>query len=148
MNPSRRIFLKTTAIAGSGLLLPKSNILAMGGKANPYAGNILLAESYELLKRWGAGLLATQINQPDTARHGALLCPACNAIHGRCADAVFPLLLLADKTGDRRYTAAALKLYNWMELNTSQADGSWHNEVSTSNVVASCHRPAGSSQHE
>ena len=129
MNISRRDFVKTTALAGSGLLLPGINALA----AAPYAGNVLLMESEALLRRWCTGLLSLQLDKPGYASlHGALLCPACGAIHGRCADAVFPLLLMAEKTGDHKYVAASLKLYDWMERNVSLPDGAWLNEISVS----------------
>ena len=134
MNRSRRNFLKTTALAGSGLLLPTIHAGAVTGRGDePSAGNLLLTESYDLLKRWSAGLLALQLDKPGyTGLHGALLCPACGAIHGRCADAIFPFLLMAEKTGDHRYVNASVKLYSWMENNVSMPDGSWLNEITVS----------------
>jgi hypothetical protein len=80
----------------------------------------------ELLHDWGVGLLRTQIHAPgDPTRHGALGCPACSFIHGRCLDALYPFLHLARATGDARYVAAARGVYNWAERNVSRADGSW-----------------------
>lgn len=122
-------------MAGSGLLLPAlpGMAAAAGGGIVSYAGHPLLAECDDLLRRWCAGMLALQVNKPGQAGlHGALLCPACGAIHGRCADAIFPFLLMAEKTGDRRYVNASLELYNWMEHNTSLPDGAWLNEITVS----------------
>ena len=41
-------------------------------------------------------MLEYQMDDPKHPQlHGAVLCPACHVIHGRCADAVYPLLALA-----------------------------------------------------
>ena len=71
---------------------------------------------FGLLKQWCGALLQTQINAPmDRTRHGALLCPACGRIHGRCHEAAFPLMYVAGKTGDMRYLSAAKALFKWGE---------------------------------
>jgi hypothetical protein len=85
-----------------------------------------------LLQTWCDGLLAHQVTLPDPALHGALLCPACAIIHGRCADALYSLLRVAHTTGDRKYITAATNLYDWAERNVSRADGSWINDVTLS----------------
>jgi len=68
----------------------------------------------------------------DPAFHGALLCPACVLIHGRCADAIYPLMRVAHSTGDSKYLRAAIILHDWSELQVSRADGSWINDVTLS----------------
>jgi hypothetical protein len=68
----------------------------------------------------------------DPAFQGALLCPACVLIHGRCADAIYPLMRAAHSTGDSKYLSAAIKLHDWSELQVSRADGSWINDVTLS----------------
>ncbi|MDR2931999.1 MAG: hypothetical protein LBV27_02725 [Oscillospiraceae bacterium] len=88
---------------------------------------------FDLLKTWCDALLEhqiTELKQPEL--HGALLCPACGHIHGRCADAIYPLLYLADATGDARYLDAAKALYAWTEYNMSRADGSFYNDANHS----------------
>ena len=85
-----------------------------------------------LLQTWCDGLLAHQVTLSDPALHGSLLCPACAIIHGRCADALYPLLRVAHTTGDRKYITAATLLYDWAERNVSRADGSWINDVTLS----------------
>ncbi len=82
-----------------------------------------------LLQTWCDGLLAHQVTLADPALHGALLCPACSIIHGRCADAVYPLLRVAHTTGNKKYLTAAIQLYDWAERNVSRPDGSWINDV-------------------
>ena len=78
-----------------------------------------------LLKDWCDGMMEVQINNPeDLSVHGALFCPACNKIHGRCMDAVYPFLHMADKTGEGKYLKAALDVMQWSE-NVSMPDGSW-----------------------
>lgn len=79
-----------------------------------------------LLKKWGDGLLAQQIDRPDDLTvHGALGCPACDRIHGRCMDAVYPFVHLAKTTGEEKYLTAAIRVMEWAENNVAQPDGSW-----------------------
>src|SRR5882757_154566 len=86
-----------------------------------------------LLQSWCDGLLSHQITTlKDPALNGALLCPACGIIHGRCADAVYPLLRVARTTGDAKFFHAALLVYDWSERQVSRDDGSWVNDVSLS----------------
>lgn len=83
-----------------------------------------------LLKTWCDGLLAHQIvAMRDPAFYGGLLCPACALIHGRCGDAVYPLLAMAHTTGDEKYVRAAKVVYEWSETQVSRPDGSWINDV-------------------
>jgi hypothetical protein len=87
----------------------------------------------QLLETWCDGLLAhqeTTIHNP--ALRGALLCPACAIIHGRCGDAVYPLLRVAHTTGKAKYLEAALLVHEWSEQQVSRADGSWINDVTLS----------------
>jgi hypothetical protein len=87
----------------------------------------------QLLQTWCDGLLAHQetgIQNP--ALRGALLCPACAIIHGRCGDAVYPLLRVAHTTGHAKYLEAALLVHEWSEQQVSRADGSWINDVTLS----------------
>lgn len=80
----------------------------------------------ELLQDWCDGMLRVQINDPsDPSLHGALDCPACGHIHGRCMDAVYPYFHMAAVTGDRKYLDAGLAVFQWAENNVSQPDGSW-----------------------
>lgn len=86
-------------------------------------------ESEALLRDWCDGLLRQQIDEPnDSARHGAFTCPACGFLHGRCGDAVLPLLTMAQRSGEERYLRAALAVAGWMR-NVDAPDGAWTNEV-------------------
>jgi len=86
-----------------------------------------------LLQHWCDGLLAHQITGiSDPAVHGAFACPACGILHGRCGDAVYPLLRVAHTTGNAKYLHAALQVHAWSEQNLSRADGSWINDVTLS----------------
>ena len=86
-------------------------------------------ELFGLLRGWCDALVARQIVSPhDPARDGALLCPACGRIHGRCADAVAPLLCVYRRTGDNAYLHAAKRLFAWGE-NMLCADGSMRNDA-------------------
>ncbi len=87
----------------------------------------------QLLQTWCDGLLAHQETTiPDPALRGAFLCPACAIIHGRCGDAVYPLLRVAHTTGKAKYLEAALLVHEWSQQQVSRADGSWINDVTLS----------------
>lgn len=67
-----------------------------------------------LLKQWCDALLKYQIRDAgNKIFDGALLCPACMKIHGRCHDAVYPFLYMADATKDEKYIRIAEKLFRW-----------------------------------
>lgn len=86
-----------------------------------------------LLKTWCDGLLARQITEMrDPAFYGGLLCPACALIHGRCGDAVYPLLKMAHMSGDDKYVRAAELVHQWSQVQVSWPDGSWINDVTLS----------------
>ena len=86
-----------------------------------------------LLKTWCDGLIARQIvAMRDPVFYGGLLCPACALIHGRCGDAVYPLLKMAHSTADQKYVRAAKLVFEWSEAQVSRPDGSWINDVTLS----------------
>lgn len=86
----------------------------------------------ELLKKWCDGLLRYQIHGTGNPRlDGGILCPACMVIHGRCQELVYPLLCLADETGDTCYVKAAKELFRWGE-NLLCDDGSMYNDEQSS----------------
>lgn len=87
----------------------------------------------DLLKAWCDGMLARQVTEfRDPAFYGGLLCPSCVLIHGRCGDAVYPLLRMAHVTGEAKYLRGALLVNAWSEAQVSRADGSWVNDVTLS----------------
>ena len=85
-----------------------------------------------LLQDWCDGMIAHQVTSADPALRGGLLCPACALIHGRCGDAVYPLLRVAHTTGQEKYLRAAILVHDWSERQVSRADGSWINDVTLS----------------
>ena len=87
----------------------------------------------DTLKTWCDGLLARQITElRNQACYGGLMCPACALIHGRCGDAVYPLLRMAHTTGDAKYLRAAMLVHEWSQAQVSRPDGSWVNDVTLS----------------
>lgn len=102
-------------------------------------------EISSLLGEWCDGLLNYQLDFPnDKSLDGALICPACHVIHGRCHDAVYPLLAYADYSGNPKYVRAAEKLFDWGE-NLLCDDGSLYNDaqmpwngITVFNVVSLC----------
>lgn len=75
-------------------------------------------------------LQITGVRNP--ALYGGLACPACALIHGRCGDAVYPLLRMAHSSGDSKYVEAAKRVHEWSEQTVSRGDGSWVNDVTLS----------------
>ena len=88
---------------------------------------------FDLLKEWCDSLIDLQIKENKRPElFGGILCPACGHIHGRCADAIYPMLYMADRTGDKRYLQSALDLYTWVDSNMSRSDGSYYNDTNQS----------------
>lgn len=84
-------------------------------------------DSLRLLTTWCNAMIRDQVNDPkNTVMHGSLYCHACDEIHGRCPDSVYPFLYLADKTGEQKYLDAAIKVMDW-STNIDKPDGSWTN---------------------
>src|SRR5215471_15450307 len=133
---SRRDMLRLSAGAtafGASLLLPPP-IASAADKKKEAAANPTNANLYsQLLQTWCDGLIARQVTAfREPALYGGLLCPACTLIHGRCGDAVYPLLRMAHSTGNSKYTQAAILVHEWSEQQVSRPDGSWVNDVNLS----------------
>jgi hypothetical protein len=121
----RRNFVKNLSLGGLVLSTPLSGLLSGCGETEIELNEFQLLAK-ELLTDWCNGMLEHQIIEPgNPERHGALGCPSCEHIHGRCMDAVYPFLYMADSTGDRKYLDAAILVMEWAENNVSHSDGSW-----------------------
>jgi hypothetical protein len=128
--------LSTAGAAALGARMALPELIS----GSPAHGSAAVSASTEknlyasLLQSWCDGLVASQVTgMADPIFNGGLLCAACALIHGRCGDAVYPLLRVAHSTGDEKYLRAALAVYEWSERTVSRADGSWVNDVSLSN---------------
>tara|TARA_R110002096_G_scaffold9533_3_gene37607 strand:- start:63473 stop:65389 length:1917 start_codon:yes stop_codon:yes gene_type:complete len=121
----RRNFIQLSTFAGVGLSIPFSGLLNACTNHPEHSlefKNLISG----LLKDWCDGMIKVQINNPSNLEeHGALGCPSCSHIHGRCMDAVYPFLYMADISGDKKYIEAANLVMIWAENNVSQEDGSW-----------------------
>lgn len=121
----RRDFIRLSALAGLGLSLAPTLSCGSGHKHAVHSEEYRNL-CYNLLKDWCDGMIKTQVVKPnDLSIHGSLDCPSCAHIHGRCMDAVYPFMYMADKTGDKKYMEAAILVMEWAENNVSQEDGSW-----------------------
>lgn len=83
-----------------------------------------------LLRNWCDGMLKYQLHGMGAAVNGALMCPACRHVHGRCPDAVYSLMCLADRTGEEKYLTAAKELFAW-QANMLCDDGSVYNDANS-----------------
>ncbi len=87
----------------------------------------------ELLQVWCDKLLELQVKDIENPRlKGGIMCPSCARIHGRCFDAIYPFMYLADVNQDDRYKKAAIQLFDWAENTVSQPDGSYVNDTNSS----------------
>lgn len=121
----RRNFMQIAAVAGVGLSLPISSILS-GCTTHLGHSAEFKKLTYDLLKDWCDGMIKVQVISPSSPEiHGSLDCPSCAHIHGRCMDAVYPFLYMADSTGDTKYVDAAILVMEWAEKNVSHSNGSW-----------------------
>ncbi len=123
----RRKFIQKTTLSGVGMSLVNYNALfgcnaSVSNSQNPEFLRIVR----DLLEDWCDGMIKNQIIDPENPKlHGALGCPACDHIHGRCMDAVYPFMYMADKTKDKKFMDAAILVMQWAENNVSHDDGSW-----------------------
>lgn len=123
----RRDFTQLSALASMGLLLPLQACRDKVNLEHQESGGSIPFEAltFQLLTTWSDAMVDTQIDDPEKPEvHGALYCKACNRIHGRCMDAVYPFLYMTDKTGEQKYLDAAINVMKWSE-NVSMPDGSW-----------------------
>ncbi len=121
----RRNFIQLSTLAGVSFSLPAMSMLNACAEHQEHSLEFKNLTS-ELLKDWCDGMIKVQINNPsDIKEHGALGCPACSHIHGRCMDAVYPFLYMADVSGDKKYIEAAVLVMEWAENNVSQENGAW-----------------------
>ena len=121
----RRSFVKNISLGSLALGASLNAFLSSCREPNQSHDEFKLMVN-DLLYEWCDAMLKSQIIQPNDLKiHGALDCPSCEHIHGRCMDAVYPFLFMADKTGDKKYIDAAILVMEWAENNVSQEDGSW-----------------------
>lgn len=89
-------------------------------------------EYVNLLREWCDALLTLQItDKTHPAFYGGILCPSCARIHGRCADAMYPMMVMYDQTGDEKYLRSAKMLFQWVENNMRRSDGSYINDTNS-----------------
>lgn len=86
-----------------------------------------------LLSQWCEKMLSLQItDNHDDGLYGGILCPACSRVHGRCFDAIYPFMYMADAHKDPRFLEAAKLLFDWAERVVSREDGSFLNDTNSS----------------
>ena len=86
-------------------------------------------EYFELLKTWCDALIRYQLDMPEFPEFdGGIACPSCKMIHGRCHDAIYPMMTMYSRTGDEKYLLSAKKLFKW-GANMLCDDGSLYNDA-------------------
>ncbi len=82
-----------------------------------------------LLESWCRAMISLRVDNPSRKElDGGLLCPACGMIHGRCHEAVYPMMFMADATGEKKYLDTAKKLFKW-GANVVCHDGAVRNDI-------------------
>lgn len=124
---TRRNFIKIASV-GSVALLANNQLTGNTISGNKEPDSLIILSS-ELLESWTSALLKLQItDKTENTNFGGIMCPACGLVHGRSADAMYPLIHMAHKKNQSEYLDSALLLFRWMEKNVSQPDGSWLND--------------------
>lgn len=83
---------------------------------------------FDLLRQWCDALIERQVRRMGPEFDGAFLCPACKYEHGRCVDAVYPFMYLADRTGEEKYLRAAEDVVAWNARHMLCDDGGMYND--------------------
>ena len=126
----RKEFLQLSTLGSAGLTL------SLGPWFHSCSDNLTREHSLafkkltqDLLKDWCDGMIRVQVIEPGNPKlHGLLKCPACDVVHGRCMDAVYPFFHMAKATGEKKYLDAGIAVFDW-EKNVSLPDGSWSNTL-------------------
>ncbi len=86
---------------------------------------------FTLLQEWCDTLESLQIKEdPRPELAGGILCPACARVHGRCADAMYPMLYLYHVTGEKKYKDCAMRLFSWSD-NMYHEEGYFYNDTNS-----------------
>ncbi len=79
---------------------------------------------YDLLKTWCDKMVEMQITERNhKGLFGGVLCESCGYIHGRCADAIYPMITMYSKTKDEKYLKCAENLFYWQKNNVRRSSG-------------------------
>ena len=79
---------------------------------------------FDLLKTWCDKMVELQITEhKHKGLYGGILCEACGLIHGRCADAIYPMITMYSKTKDEKYLKCAENLFYWQKNNVRRCNG-------------------------
>ncbi len=131
----RRDFIKNTLLTSFALAIP--SFASSENKYKALANSISKANTspefkklvFDLLKDWCDGMINVLVVDPaNTKLHGMLKCPACDVVHGRSMDAVYPFLYMAKATGEKKYLDAGIAVFEWAD-NVSLPNGSWTNTL-------------------
>lgn len=86
---------------------------------------------FELLREWCDALADLQIREKSRPElMGGILCPSCARVHGRCADAIYPMLYLYRQTGEEKYKDCAMRLFSWSD-NMYHEEGFFYNDTNS-----------------
>ena len=84
-----------------------------------------------MLKQWCDRLLELQITEKTEPEfYGGILCPSCGRIHGRCFEAMYPMLYLGKLTGEQKYIDGAAGLFSWSD-NLYHQEGFFYNDTNS-----------------
>lgn len=86
---------------------------------------------FQILKKWCDRLVELQITEKSEPElYGGILCPSCGRIHGRCNDAMYPMLYMYKETKDRKYKDCAMRLLAWSD-NMFHQEGFFYNDTNS-----------------
>ncbi|GGD27380.1 hypothetical protein [Hyunsoonleella pacifica] len=125
----RRDFIQLSTLTSLGLSLSASGILDSCKSAPIEHSQEYKKLVFDLLKDWCDGMIKTQIINPSAPKvHGLFDCPACDTVHARVMDAVYPFFYMAKATGESKYLEAGIASFEWGK-NVTREDGAWTNDL-------------------
>jgi acetyl esterase/lipase len=92
--------------------------------AHPEQAASLKSASLETMMVLTDALVRLQVTNSGHPANGALACPGCMVYHTRAAEAVFPMAVAFQSTGDEKYRDSARRLAEWL-FRQQQPGGEW-----------------------
>lgn len=84
-----------------------------------------LRDKLEVLYQLCDALCRLQIVDESDENFGAIRCIACNTLHTRAGEAVYPLAVAYKHSGKEKYLMAAIRLGNWL-VSEQREEGFWY----------------------
>ena len=99
-------------------------VMSTSATLHPEEKVSLRAACIETMMDLTNALLRLQVTTLEDPDRGALACPGCGVYHTRAAEAVYPLAVAFQQTGEEKYRDAARALAEWL-FRQQKPEGQW-----------------------